>query len=47
VIPLTALAIGGSGANVSMPGTTPRSDGQSNPGDPNGEGVDAFGARWY
>jgi len=53
----------GSGANASMLGTTPRSDGKpqvtynghplytysgdQNPGDTNGEGINAFGGRWY
>jgi predicted lipoprotein with Yx(FWY)xxD motif len=53
----------GSGANASMLGTTPRSDGKpqvtynghpvytftgdQNPGDTSGQGVNAFGARWY
>jgi predicted lipoprotein with Yx(FWY)xxD motif len=53
----------GSGANASMLGTTPRSDGKpqvtynghpvytfsgdQSPGDTNGEGINAFGGRWY
>jgi predicted lipoprotein with Yx(FWY)xxD motif len=55
--------VAGGGANASMVGTTPRSDGKpqvtynghplylfqgdSSPGQANGQGVNAFGAKWY